>query len=169
MGSDIHIVLEKRTESGDWYGARDFSGFSSDIVTVYNMKLDHEAKGFRYVSYKLRSRDYAFFNDLCGVRGSGSRFGFTPRGLPKDASLMSQDLLSEDNPDLHSHSWLNMQELSAVLAVNKLESDEAIAASVVERIKNEVDEALLAKWVGIAPDEHNTNWDQWRLVFAFDN
>lgn len=167
MGCDIHIVLEKRTASGDWYGARDFTGFPSTIVHVYGTKPDPEHAGFNYVSYILRNRDYEFFNDLCGVRGDGSRFGFKPRGLPENASLMSLDLLSEEDPDLHSHSWLNMQELSAVLAACKLDEAQT-AASVVERIKNGVDAKLLSEWVGLEDDETN-DWDQWRLVFAFDN
>lgn len=168
MGCDIHIVLEKRTESGDWYGARDFTGFSSDLVNVYGVKREDGDHVFRYVSYRLRDRDYEFFNDLCGVRGDGSRFGFEPRGLPENASIMSLDLLSEEDAGLHSHSWVNMQELSAVLAACKLDGGAQTAASVAERIKNGVDAKLLGEWVGLEADE-TKNWDQWRLVFAFDN
>jgi len=101
------------------------------------------------------------------VRGDGSEFGYTSRGLPENASSLSQYRLSEDDPDLHSHSWLNMKELSGPLAAHKAEANE-LAALVAERMGNAgFNLALLQSHV--SDDIEPENIDEWRLVFAFDN
>lgn len=161
MGCDIHIVLErKNTGTGEWVGVRSYSGFSAKL-------LQDVTANFSWVSYRLKERHYAFFNDLCGVRGDGSRFGYTPRGLPENASSLSRLWLSEDDPDLHSHSWLNMKELSGPLVackVTEAEQPELIA----ERMGNAgYNLSVLNEWVD--DDITDENIDEWRLVFAFDN
>lgn len=161
MGCDIHIVLERKdTDTDEWVGVRDYTSFSSKL-------LDGVKSEFGWFSYKLRHRDYSFFNDLCGVRGSGSSFGFEPRGLPDNASSLSLMCLSEDDPDLHSHSWLDMKQLSGPLAANKAPEGD-VPALVVERMGNAgYNLKLLREWVDDEIDA--TNIDEWRLVFAFDN
>lgn len=163
MGCDIHIVLERRnTETDEWVGVRSYRGFSTKLLSA-----DFKEGAFGYVWYKLKGRDYSFFNDLCGVRGNGSSFGFLPRGLPEDASALTHLELSEDNPDLHSHSWLDMKQLSGPLAANKVPEGE-VAQHVVERMGNSgYNLKLLNEWVDDEIEDDNI--DEWRLVFAFDN
>ncbi len=160
MGCDIHIVLEYHDkEHGVWVGVRSYRSFSS--------KLLGGVKSVSWVSYRLRARDYEFFNDLCGVRGDGSRFGYTPRGLPQNASSLSQLSLSEDDPDLHSHSWLNMKELSGPLVACKVDEAEQ-PALIAERMGNAgYNLSVLNEWID--DDITDEDIDEWRLVFAFDN
>lgn len=163
MGCDIHIVLErKNTNTGEWVGVRDYRGFGASLLEA---EVDKNGSGYAW--FKLRQRDYSFFNDLCGVRGGGSSFGFKPRGLPGNASSLSYMRLSEDDPDLHSHSWLDMKELSGPLAANKAPESE-LAALVTERMGNSgYNLKLLNDWVDDVIEDENI--DEWRLVFAFDN
>lgn len=169
MGCDIHIVLERFNEDLDeWVGMRDYKGVSKSLTD-----LDPAAKqaGSDYVSshiwFKLRSRDYSFFNALCGVRGEGSDFGFRPKGLPDDASSLSRFVLSEDDPDLHSHSWLDMKDLSGPLACEKGDAAQ-LASYVTERMGNGgFNLQLLQNYVDDDIEADTIN--QWRLVFAFDN
>lgn len=161
MGCDIHIVLERHDKAhGVWVGVRSYSSFSAKLLQ--NVKTD-----FSWTSYRLRERHYAFFNDLCGVRGDGSRFGFRPRGLPKDASSLTQLRLDEDDPDLHSHSWLDMKELSGPLVACKIDEAQQ-AALIAERMGNAgYNLSVLNEWVD--DDITDEDIDEWRLVFAFDN
>lgn len=163
MGCDIHIVLERRnTDTGEWVGVRDYRGFSARLLD-----FEVDKRGYGYAWFSLSQRDYSFFNDLCGVRGGGSSFGFPRRGLPEDASSLSRMYLSEDDPDLHSHSWLDMKELSGPLAANKAPENE-LAALVAERMGNSgYNLKLLNDWVDNEIEDGNI--DEWRLVFAFDN
>lgn len=168
MGCDIHIVLERRNEKrGEWVGVQTFTGYKK---TLFDNRFPKAAEGeydSPWIWFKLRRRDYSFFNALCGVRGDGSEFGYTSRGLPENASSLSQYRLSEDDPDLHSHSWLNMKELSGPLAAHKAEANE-LAALVAERMGNAgFNLALLQSHV--SDDIEPENIDEWRLVFAFDN
>ena len=166
MGCDIHIVLERHDDSqGAWVGVRSYTGFRRKLIERDDAGNAHTDGA--YVWWRLKARDYSFFSDLCGVRGGGSSFGFTCRGLPEDASTLSHHLLSEDDGDLHSHSWLDMKELSGPLAANKV-PESKIPALVAERMGNSgYNLKLLQDWV--SDDIEDENIDQWRLVFAFDN
>lgn len=169
MGCDIHIVLERfNKECDEWVGMRDYRGMTKKLTD-----LDPAAKQADsdyvspYIWFKLRARDYSFFNALCGVRGEGSAFGLTPKGLPEDASSLARFVLSEDDPDLHSHSWLDMKELSGPLAAEKGDAAQ-LASYVTERMGNGgFNLQLLQDYVDDEIDAETI--DEWRLVFAFDN
>lgn len=163
MGCDIHIVLErKNTDTGEWVGVRDYRGFSAKLLDIERGEGTYE-----YAWFTLCLRDYSFFNDLCGVRGSGSSFGFYARGLPEDASALSLMRLSADDPDLHSHSWLDMKQLSGPLAANKAPEGD-VPTLVMERMGNSgYNLGLLREWVDDEIEDGTI--DEWRLVFAFDN
>jgi hypothetical protein len=166
MGCDIHIVLERKDRDNVWIGWKQMTYMSTEAIklTYTNYETPHEMP--RFVSYIIDQRNYSFFNALCGVRGPGSEFGYEPRGLPNDASRMTRMCLSEDDVDLHSHSWLSIKELVPCLAAhwgNKKKEE-----YIFERMANEDGNLYLATQLvdeGIV----NDNADEWRFVFAFDN
>jgi hypothetical protein len=147
MECDIHIVLERKCPV---QGSKKWVGWA------------------RFVSYTLAQRNYAFFNALCGVRGSGSEFGHEPRGIPEDASDMTQACIGEDDGDLHSHSWLTIRELVPCLAAHWGDADKQPQEYVFERMA-EADGNLYLATRLLDEDITAENADEWRLVFAFDN
>lgn len=158
MGCNIHIVLErKRKLHGNcWVGVRLCSSLSPCMFDSNIVRADV----WRIWSV-LENRNYDFFNDLCGVRGGGSSFGYEPKGFPEDASSLSVDELANDD-DLHSHSWLSLDELKPVLekhfatmrVVQKLESGETF--DVLDLVDHNINR--------LAGEDY-----EFRLVFAFDN
>lgn len=160
MGCDIHIVLEKRYDvKGEkhWVGVRRYNYMNKSI-------LGHEfdKDGWPMIGYRIKSRNYDFFNELCGVRGGSSSFGYTPRGLPDDASHLSHAELGDDI-DLHSHSWLSMDELRPVLA-------KCFAPQLVKlRFNGEQADPLRVLIEDDIGDDGGNEAENWRLVFAFDN
>jgi hypothetical protein len=173
MGCDIHIVLECKW--GDkWVGTQ--LGYLSKKALDYTWEKYWEDDSVtavkydkpKYVKYLIGRRNYGFFNSLCGVRGQGSEFGYTDRGLPDDASDMSEMLLSEDDPDLHSHSWLTIRELVPCLAAHWGTEGKKPEEYVFERMASPDGNLYLA--TELVDEEINAeNADEWRLVFAFDN
>lgn len=160
MGCDIHIVLERRSSDlNKWVGVQTYKGIASNL-------LDDSIKtSYGFAWFKLRNRNYDFFNDLCGVRGEGSEFGHTPRGLPDDASDLA--LMEFDNDsDLHSHSWLSARDFCGPLAASRYEGQE-LAVLIGERMAKGFNLALLNDFVNDEIEEDTV--DEYRLVFAFDN
>jgi hypothetical protein len=175
MGCDIHMVLERKTKAGQWYGWQRMSYLSEEALDyTYAYKEDQsgapEAPPRRpsYVGFIIDRRNYRFFNALCGVRGDGSEFGYECRGLPSDASAMSQEELSEEDADLHSHSWLTVRELLPALAAHWGKKDKKPEEYVFERMADPDGNLYLA--VELLDDRIGPlNVDEWRVVFAFDN
>ena len=178
MGCDIHIVLERKdTKRGIWVGLHTMGYLSEkalrcsfksywDDSTVPPTRIKHELP--TYVSYLIDQRNYGFFNALCGVRGDGSEFGYTQRGLPDDASDLTLMKLPDDDNDLHSHSWLSIRELVPCLAAHWGPDDKKPEQYVFERMAAPDGNLYLA--AELVDEAINTdNIDEWRLVFAFDN
>ena len=58
------------------------------------------------------TRNYVLYAVLAGVRNRGDITPISPpRGMPKDAGLMSRCEAEEDGSDGHTHSWLTYKEL----------------------------------------------------------
>ena len=71
MGCDIHIVLERvNKECDEWVGMRDYRGMSKKLTDLNPADSEYVSP---YVWFKLRARDYSFFNALCGVRVHAER------------------------------------------------------------------------------------------------
>jgi len=166
MGCDIHIVLERKNPSGGWVGWQQM-GYLSSPALRFSYR-DYEAKHERpaYVGYTVESRNYGFFNALCGVRGDGSEFGYEERGLPLDASSLADMLLV--GADLHSHSWLSIRELIPVLAAHWRPKNKKPEEYVFERMADQNGNVYLAHDM-LDENIDADNVDDWRIVFAFDN
>jgi len=58
------------------------------------------------------TRNYVFYAVLAGVRNYHRITPIaSPKGIPKDAGMMSKAESEEDGPDGHTHSWLTYEEL----------------------------------------------------------
>lgn len=98
MGCDIHAIAEVR-RGGRWLAVTEavFKGWGDEPTTE-----------------PFSDRNYEAFAILAGVRNRyGVRPIAEPRGLPKDASTETLRLLSYDDPDLHTRSWLTLAELES--------------------------------------------------------
>lgn len=165
MGCDIHIILERKDlERGHWVGVRDYAIFNRSLL------LDANAHANRLVQWQIKSRNYEFFNDLCGVRGDGSQFGYEPKGLPDDASNLTLLEIGEDD-DLHSHSFLSIDELEPVLRKHWPELlNTAVAQALEGHHSHKLYQLLIDDDIEDTVDEDPSRYkDNWRLVFAFDN
>jgi hypothetical protein len=104
MGCDIHLYVERRTDSG-WEHVPDHSKEWGDPANWFN------------------GRNYDLFSILADVRngtgfagvktGDGFRPIDTPRGLPVDVSLVVRESAEEWGVDGHSHSHLTVAEILA--------------------------------------------------------
>ncbi len=161
MGCDIHLVLEvKNPKNDEWVGVRTYDYLRESMLNYHN----EVTPGL--VGFQIKRRNYEFFDDLCGVRGNGSKFGFSPRGLPHNISSLTELVLSDDT-DLHSHSWLTMEELEPILIKhwNELAAVQVAAALAGDSWNSR---KLINRLVD---DDIGDVYpiDYYRLVFAFDN
>lgn len=163
MGCDIHIVLERKNDAGRWVGIRDYAHFAGSLIGQDGL-----------ASYVIKHRNYVFFNDLCGMRGSGSTFGYEARGLPENVSALTEMALANDN-DLHGHSWLTMKELQPVL---DLHFPEVVSDQIADKLlgssssrKNTIQTLVdddIEMGDDLIDDAYHSH-ERYRLVFAFDN
>lgn len=95
MGCDIHIVLERRKAgSGEWVGL-----WCSDTIPLS-----------RRIS--VAQRDYEFFAQVAGVRGSKPTTVW-PRNLPEDVSRLAWTQYMLSPTDYHHPSHLTPAEFAA--------------------------------------------------------
>lgn len=134
MGCDIHLYVEKKKESGEWYPLvfkneyasddnylvvckkqvvqelsywdENYDNFSPEdmIDRIYNLPIVHE--GF------YTDRSYYVFSILADVRNAR---GFVPisepKGLPDDVSPLVKRSSDSWGCDAHSHSYLTLKEI----------------------------------------------------------
>lgn len=119
MGTDIHSMVEIYKD-GKWFH---ITGFISDMYNE-NCSLNvFNSESYKNASTPLDGRNYDLFALLANIRNG---FGFAgvdtgdaiepisyPKGLPEDASSVVKEKF-EDDCDLHSHSYLTLQELKSV-------------------------------------------------------
>ena len=112
MGCDIHLYREKHVD-GKWLAA---DKWSKDEDGDY-LRVDYNDQYFT-------DRNYELFGLLAkGVRRE-HEFSFAKRGLPFDACEEIKSCASEWDCDGHSHSYLFLHELKAILAFAKTQKIE---------------------------------------------
>jgi hypothetical protein len=103
----------------------------------------------RFHSWPCRSRHYERFARIAGVRGDGPE----PRGLPDDISETAAYLAYKCAGDGHSHSWLSLKE----------------ACDIWEDTSTTKHDNPADYWFGAYPEDGDKKWDDYRIVFWFDN
>lgn len=59
-------------------------------------------------------RNYKLFEKMAGVRGDIREAIAEPRGMPNDATVVTRFDCKHEEPDGHSHSWLNADEIGSL-------------------------------------------------------
>lgn len=122
MGCDIHVSIEESPyRDGSWF----------TIINEFNIM-----------------RDYDLFAHFAGVRSYGGIKALSdPKGLPEDVSWGMKEMSKKAGTYVHSHSWLNFQELE----------------HLPDKYKTMLFYKIM-KWLAIKHGEQNV-----RMVFFFDN
>lgn len=172
MGADIHFVIEHNDpEDGlGWVGVfwSDAPHSPSDYNhTAYDNNASISAEEQRrrmddgvHPFGRLGRRDYEFFGRLAGVRRDGPE----PNGVPPDASVMSQRVVSRWEGDGHSHGHMSLREF----VKRKILDDNTLAEAAKSKLQGG---DPIAEYLGNCVDESNdiTLDDNTRVVFFFDN
>jgi hypothetical protein len=114
----------------------------------------HNGKWVAVKELKDRDRNYERFAMLAGVRGVGP----SPLGIPTDVSDTAKYDIDKWGTDGHSHSYLPLEE-----AFKKFK------ASIFFAAKNK---DYYSEWDAFGVEIEgikNESWDDYRLVFWFDN
>ena len=165
MGCDIHVYMEKWTNSNKYDGPKDLA---EDRDNKLNELLENEPTTFRWVSvdkwtyeedgwrvnwyeHYYDSRNYQLFSILADVRGDYSPI-VEPRGIPEDASSGYKYMCDQWDCDAHSHSYYTLTEL---LNVDWEEYGDCYLGEFLQSIERmkEIDE----------------DTDNVRMCFFFDN
>lgn len=156
MGTDIHIVVERKWE-GRWVGVRTDQGF-------YRGGFLGDS-GPNWASPAVGNRNYAFFARLAGVRGDGPE----ALGLPDDASDLTLMRWSEWESDGHSCSYLPLKEFADRWCAG---DKEFLAKRAVERLRgedNSYTQLLNRASIGAFDPYGYMDVEDFRVVFWFDN
>lgn len=165
MGCDIHVYMERWTNSNKYDGPKDLT---EDRDNKLNELLENEPTTFRWVSVDkwnydgngwrtnwqdlyYDGRNYQLFSILADVRGDYSPI-VEPRGIPEDASTGYKYMCDRWDGDAHSHSYYTLTEL---LNVNWEEYDDCHLNDFLKSIE---------RMKGIDEDTDNI-----RMCFFFDN
>lgn len=79
-----------------------------DIHFHTEIKIDDE---WHHYSTPNVQRNYALFEVMAGVRGDAEKTISLPKGLPDDLSAVTAIAAADWEPDGHSHSWLDFEEI----------------------------------------------------------
>lgn len=93
MGTDVHIIVERKTENG-WLG-------------LHACQTSKNANG-DYQWWLVENRNYDLFAEIAPIRGGTVE----ARGIPDDASELTRYLWEMDGD--HTPSWLTMTEANEV-------------------------------------------------------
>lgn len=150
MGADIHFVIEARTSDYGWVG-------------TYTTDVSARPKPRSGDSYsKLKSRNYAFFAMLAGVRGEGPE----PLGLPDDVSDLAAHESDGWGDDGHSHSYCSLLEFVRKRYITEWRDGEAIGPQAMrDALAGKLDEKALYEYMDYPPEDPKN----YRVVFWFDN
>lgn len=146
MGTDIHYVVEKETKDFGWVGIIS----TGDPFTSFQNR-EHTP------IWKFKTRDYIFFERLCGVRGHGPN---TSKGEPADASVMTLDALARMEYDSHSISHCSLFDF----AVAKIKGTAEIGLIAADKLKGST--LAMNNFLELRGDE---DVNDYRVVFWFDN
>jgi hypothetical protein len=137
MGCDIHVVLERRWKE-QWVG------------------LDHHGA-------HACERNYERFTKLCGVRAELGEDYPEPRGLPDDASPLSQMQFEGWGMDAHSASWHPLQDFVRICLETEFDPENAFLNDKDPR------KEPYYYYFGLYADEGDFDLNEYRVVFWFDN
>jgi hypothetical protein len=115
-------------------------------------------------------RNYVVFSLLAGVRSYDDLEPLIPpRGVPDDASSEYLALVEQDGDDGHSHSWLTLSDVEAIVftASDPLETDKDRHHNLVASLRGEFWDGLVAGQLRPLAEKHGS--DNVRIVFYFDN
>jgi len=156
MGTDIHIVIERRWRD-KWVGVRSDHGFSRG-----SYRADTPSD---WAAPAVGQRDYGFFSRLAGVRGDGP----APDGVPHDASDMALALLGGWDGDAHSMGHLPLAEFAMRWCAG---DPEFLANMTAERLAGPdtmYSHLLDRASIGAFDFYDDTPVEDFRVVFWFDN
>lgn len=165
MGCDIHIVVEKKWNDR-WVGLREL-GFMTVDERDPIFREDRDGRRFpvRYVASPAWSRNYDLFAEIAGVRGAGPE----PRGMPDNASELTQMLSEQWGCDGHSHSWLLMDEALPIFIKHQLGERWMVDAARNNVLSGEARARAEALDVLFGIEYGDAPLDDFRIVFWFDN
>lgn len=101
---------------------------------------------------KGRQRNYRLFAAIAGVRGEGP----APKGLPIDVSESVNMHADLDGSDGHSHSWMTLREAVSAWNVKRYDDEKDVPDSI-------------PSWGFFELEAEEDEWDDYRVVFWFDN
>lgn len=165
MGADIHMVLERKDKTrGKWVGINNFNSRQAHVHV--RDKEGQYVAAEALVMWEARSRNYAMFAALAGVRGDGP----DPRGVPDDASDLALLEIDGWGADGHSHSWLPMSEALPIFMKHQFNGDGAIIkARIGGKSLTELHMRVLSNEFAVDFEPDREELDDYRLVFWFDN
>ena len=151
MSCDIHLVLEQK-HKGKWIGLR-------EVNHTFEFRKNPESGEWKqhYVFCNARRRNYHLFASLAGVRGAGP----AAKGIPEDASELSQMMFEHWGSDGHSHSYCTLNEYIAALAGTEENPAEVFLGADHPAVKYP-----LLYYFGMYEPEDG---EEFRVVFCFDN
>lgn len=143
MGCDIHLHSEVKI-NGTWH---------------------------HYAKYDCK-RNYALFAKMANVRNNDNDIAplSLPKGMPKDASFLTQFMCDEYGVDGHSHSWLSAKEIALLEDWMRANCFENPSHNVY--IENTYWGYFFGNtWGGFTkyPNERPKGVEDVRFVFWFDN
>ena len=137
MGCDIHYVVERNVQ-GSWIG----------------LFGKHPRAGL------AGERDYEFFTELAGVRGSSKTQRY-PQFIPAGISELALYEVTQYGSDGHSHSWMSVKDFSEIyMRVNPKQFER-------DWDKEHPWEVVFGKPYFLNRDEDKI--EEYRVIFWFDN
>ena len=146
MSTDIHYVVEKEAVEFGWVGI--FSTLNPFLRWEFEKKIPIQM---------FKTRDYIFFERLCGVRGHGPN---TSKGEPDNASTMTLNDLASMQYDSHSISYCPLFEF----AIAKIMGTSEIGPIAADKLKGST--LAMNNFLGLREDEDVSDY---RVVFWFGN
>jgi hypothetical protein len=145
MGCDIHPCVEVTDENGKWKAVGD----------------PENAGSFEWDF----GRNYCSFAVMAGVRNSYEMRPISePRGLPKDVTKHVACEISEEDPNLHSHSWLLLSEILAYDLDQVVQMEGWVSVREFKQFQKNGEPSSYCGGVGGGDVRHISNDDMRRIV-----
>ena len=162
MGCDIHMYREqlvdnKWTSMDEWTTReRRERDDPERLVENWKASIRYETQ----LDYNMR-RNYSFFGYIHeGVRAEHPLgFAIPGKGVPGDVSRLVQEEIDGWKQDMHSISWLTVEEIKTALT-NLLVSGEPIKEYIIPDLSYLLNEIQ---------DRYDGPDDEYRVIFGFDN
>ena len=155
MGCDIHMFTEQKNKENIWENADHFTRNTSN-QDAYQVD-DEKMKGWNRIAI-ADERNYLLFGMLAGVRRDPEGH-FVPKGMPSDASEITQSEFEAMGGDAHTPSWLTIPEIEQ----KKWDAD----SNQLSRLLEQLETHFKSKWNFVDYDDKYK--ERCRIVFWFDN